>query len=175
MARKTFVILCIILAIGHVLIGEGRKKQPITKGRKDTMKGIPMKRYTVAFTMLLTFALLFGLTACQQNEAVSPATDGVMESTPPSEQTTVPEITDSEPTAFTVPPDFEVRREQEEISLYPFTAEELDAALETVQEYLGDVFKELGVLTYEVERIAYDPIMTDVHYLHRGSGRGCNS
>ena len=131
MARKTFVILCIILAIRHVLIGEGRKKQPITKGRKDTMKGIPMKRYTVAFTMLLTFALLFGLTACQQNEAVSPATDGVMESTPPSEQTTVPEITDSEPTAFTVTPDFEVRREPEEISLYPFTAEELDAALKT--------------------------------------------
>ena len=25
------------------------------------MKGILMKRYTVAFTMLLTFALLFGL------------------------------------------------------------------------------------------------------------------
>ena len=66
------------------------------------MKGILMKRYTVAFTMLLTFALLFGLAACQQNEAVSPATDGVMESTPPSEQTTVPEITDSEQTAFTV-------------------------------------------------------------------------
>ncbi len=51
----------------------------------------------------------------------------------------------------------------------------IDAALKTVQEYLDDVFKELGVLTYEVERIAYDPIMTDVHYLHRGSGRGCNS
>ena len=134
------------------------------------MKGIPMKRYTVAFTMLLTFALLFGLTACQQNEAVSPATDGVTESAPSSEQTTVPEITDSEPTAFTVPPDFEVRREQEEISLYPFTAEELDAALETVQEYLGDVFKELGVLTYEVECIAYDPIMTDVHVRQRMVG-----
>ena len=139
------------------------------------MKGILMKRYTVAFTMLLTFALLFGLAACQQNEAVSPATDGVTESAPSSEQTTVPEITDSEPTAFTVTPDFEVRREPEEISLYPFTAEELDAALKTVQEYLDDVFKELGVLTYEVECIAYDPIMTDVHYLHRGSGRGCNS
>ena len=73
------------------------------------MKGILMKRYTVAFTMLLTFALLFGLAACQQNEAVSPATDGVTESAPSSEQTTVPEITDSEPTAFTVTPDFEVR------------------------------------------------------------------
>ncbi|MFR8333962.1 MAG: hypothetical protein ACLU9S_17695 [Oscillospiraceae bacterium] len=134
------------------------------------MKGILMKRYTVAFTMLLTFALLFGLAACQQNEAVSPATDGVTESAPSSEQTTVPEITDSEPTAFTVTPDFEVRREPEEISLYPFTAEELDAALKTVQEYLDDVFKELGVLTYEVECIAYDPIMTDVHVRQRMVG-----
>ena len=128
------------------------------------MKRVRMKCYMVAFT------LLFGLAACQQQEAISPATDGVTEPAPSSEQTTVPEIADSEPTAFTVAPDFEVRREPEEISVYPFSSEELNAAVETVQKYLDDDSKELGVQIYEVKRIAYDPIMTDVHIRQRMVG-----
>ncbi len=122
-----------------------------------------MKRYAMAFALLLTFTLLFGLTACQEMETVNPTTDGVTESVPSSEQMTAPAIPDSEPTAFAVDTDMEVRREPAEISLYPFTPEELSNAQEIVQKYLDDVAKEPGVLTYQVERIAFDPIMTDVH------------
>lgn len=122
-----------------------------------------MKRYTKALALLSTFALLFGLAACQRKNAVDPATDGATEPVPSSEQMTVPEITDSEPTAFSVDPNMEVRREPAEISLYPFAPEELSNAQEVVQKYLDDVSKEPGVLTYQVERIAFDPIMTDVH------------
>lgn len=108
-----------------------------------------------ATIFLLTFLLLFCFTSCQRQ-------------TPSSEQSTMPEPTDfasanSDPTDPTIDMNFEVRRETENIFVYPFRADELNDAQETVQDYLEDVSQESGVLTYTVERIAYDPIMTDVH------------
>lgn len=78
-------------------------------------------------------------------------------------ETTDPEKADTEPTTLAVPPDFEVRRGAEEIVLYPFTNEELTSAAKVVQQCMDGASTETGVLTYEVERIAYDPMMTDVH------------
>lgn len=126
-----------------------------------------MKRYTIVF-VLLTFAASFALTACQ-NKVPTPHEDtSPTKSVVTSEEPSVPETTElqnivTEPTILTVPSDFEVRRKPEEITLYPFTDEELAAAVKVVQEYLDESSKETGVLTHEVESISYDPIMTDVH------------
>lgn len=78
-------------------------------------------------------------------------------------ETTQPEDVNTEPTTLAVPSDFEVRRGAEEIAVQPFTHEELTSAVEVVQQSMDSASQETGVLTYEVERIAYDPIMTDVH------------
>lgn len=67
-------------------------------------------------------------------------------------------------------PDFVVRREVEEITLHPFTQEEFAAAVEAVRSNQEDAAGEAGVLTYRVERIAYDPVLTDVHIQEENAG-----
>lgn len=94
----------------------------------------------------------------------------IQESTGVQEESTEPETIATEPMSLTAPQDFEVRRAAEKIELYPFTDEELAAAVKLVQKYLDEAAEETGVLTYDVECIAYDPIMTDVHIRQKIAG-----
>ncbi|MBR2048430.1 MAG: hypothetical protein IJ960_07520 [Oscillospiraceae bacterium] len=71
-----------------------------------------------------------------------------------------PETLSTEPTADV---NYVVRVMPEQITLYPFTAEELDSALSQVEFLMDALSREEGVQAFETERIAYDPIMTDVH------------
>lgn len=73
-----------------------------------------------ATIFLVTFLLLFCFTSCQWQSS-------------PSEQSTMPEPTDfesanSDPTTPAIDMDFEVRRETENIFVYPFRADELNEA-----------------------------------------------
>lgn len=90
----------------------------------------------------------------------------------------VPEVTPSEavwtePEIATeaLPADFQVRRGQDQISVYPFTAEELADARELVESIVAGFAQETGVLTFEVERIAFDPMLTDWNIRSEMSGR----
>lgn len=107
---------------------------------------------------LLTLALMLTLAACGQAPEV-PAV---------SEETAGLQETEAEPSGFDS--NMEVRREPMEISLHPFTQEELDRAQELVEKFLDEIAREPGTLTYQVERIAYDPIMTDVHVRQKMAG-----
>lgn len=69
----------------------------------------------------------------------------------------------TEPTVLEVEEDYAVRRMPEQITVYPFTVDEQEAALAQVEQLMADFAREEGVLTFVTERIAYDPIMTDVH------------
>lgn len=130
-----------------------------------------MSRYLATIVLLLICLLAFGFTGCQSEGPPTPlAEDETYTLTPAPMMSSIPEATDSEPTGLTVAPDFEVRRAPEEVDLYPFTDQEMASALEAVHKHLDDVSKEIGVLTYEVECIAYDPIMTDVHIRQKMSG-----
>ena len=89
----------------------------------------------------------------------------------------VPEVTPSEavwtePEIATeaLPADFQVRRGQDQISVYPFTAEELVDARELVESIVAGFAQETGVLTFEVERIAFDPMLTDWNIRSEMSG-----
>lgn len=64
---------------------------------------------------------------------------------------------------FIIDSRMEVRRQPEEITVYPFTQEELDSAQQVVERVLDEFSQEPGVLSQQVVRIAFDPIMTDVH------------
>lgn len=63
---------------------------------------------------------------------------------------------------FVIDTRMEVRKQPEEITVYPFTQEELDSAQKVVEQYLEEVSQEPYVLSQQVVRIAFDPIMTDV-------------
>lgn len=108
-----------------------------------------MKKRLITMARLLVCALPFCLAACRQEPTA-----------PPPENCTQPETTNP---ARLDEPDFVVRREVEEITLHPFTQEEFAAAVEAVRSNQEDAAGEAGVLTYRVERIAYDPVLTDVH------------
>lgn len=116
-----------------------------------------MKRRLFATILLLVFVLSFVLTACSSNQ---PAPTDPPEAEP---ETTVQEmntpVTDAPETDA---PEYVIRRAPEEIEVYPFNAGELSAALRVVDEKLKEFAAEEGVLTYDVERVAFDPIMTDV-------------
>lgn len=53
----------------------------------------------------------------------------------------------------------------------PFTAEELADARELVESIVAGFAQETGVLTFEVERIAFDPMLTDWNIRSEMSGR----
>lgn len=108
-----------------------------------------MRKRWMTMARLLVCALPFCLAACGQEPTA-----------PPPENCTQPETTGP---ARLDEPDFVVRREAEEITLYPFTREEFAAAVEAVRSNQKDAASEAGVCTYQVERIAYDPVLTDVH------------
>lgn len=63
-----------------------------------------------------------------------------------------------------------MRRGQDQISVYPFTAEELADARELVESIVAGFAQETGVLTFEVERIAFDPMLTDWNIRSEMSG-----
>lgn len=104
-----------------------------------------MKKRWIACLMM--GILLLGLTACKENAA---------REAPP---VALPEAGDE---AF-LTEDTEVRRQPEEIALHPFTQEELSEGQAAVEAELEKFAGEPGVTTYTVERVAFDPIMTDVH------------
>lgn len=131
-----------------------------------------MKRHLFATVILLVFSLSFALTACSSDrpaptdlpeaepkttaqEMNTPVTDAPKTDAP---KTDAPETDAPETDA----PEFVVRRAPEEIEVYPFNAGELSAALKVIEEVVDGFKNETGVLTYEAERIAFDPIMTDV-------------
>lgn len=115
-----------------------------------------MKKRLITMARLLVCALPFCLAACRQEPTA-----------PPPENCTQPETTNP---ARLDEPDFVVRREVEEITLHPFTQEEFAAAVEAVRSNQEDAAGEAGVLTYRVERIAYDPVLTDVHIRQKMAG-----
>ena len=104
-----------------------------------------MKNSVLLLTLLLICTLLLGLSSCGPAQPVdTPAGD--------------------DPTQA---PDETIRRAPDAISVYPFTQQELDAAQQVVEGIMDGLAGETGVLRYEVERVAYDPIMTDVHIRQR--------
>lgn len=132
-----------------------------------------MKHHKTAWMLALSFALPVCLTACHRPNPETPTTDPVTASGQSAPQLSAPAATSPEtpdPTIPTVPADFAVRREAEDITLHPFTQEEFAAALGAVQKNQEETAKEAGVLTYQVERIAYDPILTDVHIRQKMAG-----
>lgn len=78
------------------------------------------------------------------------------EATPSEAAGTEPEATTEE-----LPADFEVRRAPNEIAVYPLTEEELASAREVVRAVVEELAQETGALTFAVERIAFDPMLTD--------------
>lgn len=52
-------------------------------------------------------------------------------------------------------------RDADQITLYPFTEDEMTQALQVVGEYLDVFASQDGVLSYTVENVAYDPMLTD--------------
>lgn len=117
-------------------------------------------RYARFLSVILILALALSLGGCTQPHS---------ESAPTVRQpTTIPlpaaeSEASTEPTALEVDDDYQVRQMPEEITIYPFTSGEMEEALAVVEEVLAGFAQEPGTLTYEVERVAYDPIMTDVH------------
>jgi L,D-peptidoglycan transpeptidase YkuD (ErfK/YbiS/YcfS/YnhG family) len=81
-----------------------------------------------------------------------------------------PEIDFVSETDSIVDESFEVFRQPDEITVYPFTEEELSEALE-----VAAVAKEKwatidGTLSFVAERLAYDPILTDIHIRQQIAG-----
>lgn len=132
-----------------------------------------MKKQFIALVLLFALALPFALVGCQSDtvqtdapETDAPVTDAPETKAPETDppETDAPETDAPETDApETENPEFmEVRRAADEIKVYPFNAGELSAALKVVEEKMDDFKNGTGVLTFDVERIAFDPIMTDV-------------
>lgn len=132
----------------------------------DSGKGeLREMKHRYFLTALFVFALLFALTACQTKESTKEGS--ITEVNPPEPTVPVPSESGDAP-------DFEVRRESGDIVVPFFSEDELDTAVDTVQAYLAGVSTEIGTLSYEVECIAYDPIMTDVHVRQKMAGAPVN-
>lgn len=113
-----------------------------------------MKDLTLRILAFVLAALL--LAGCVQNPTPTSA--------PPTGTTAAPtqaEPTESRPTGMTVGPDFQVIREPEEIRIYPFTDQELQSAREAAMSQVELLKTEPGVLSFQVELLAFDPISTD--------------
>lgn len=123
-----------------------------------------MKRYYAAISLLLALMLPLGLSACNTPATKAPEAETTTEPVAP------PPSTAPEANAPTQESELEVRRAPEEIVVYPFPEEALASALEAVNQYLEERSQEAGVLTFDVEKIAYDPMMTDVHVRQRLAG-----
>lgn len=59
----------------------------------------------------------------------------------------------------------EVRREPDDVTVYPFPEEALSQAETVIEAKCAEWAQEPGTLRYEVESIAFDPLMTDVRIL----------
>lgn len=57
---------------------------------------------------------------------------------------------------------YKVRREVSEITVFPFDQQTLEQAKTAVDTYISIFSAEPGTLSFEIEKIAFDPIMTDV-------------
>lgn len=90
---------------------------------------------------------------------------------------TAPESADSsrfnanEPeTAASTDPDCDslsaIWRAPDEVFVYPFTENEIDSAVRVIEAKLAEFAKESGVLSYDVEGIAFDPMTTDNEVLN---------
>lgn len=59
--------------------------------------------------------------------------------------------------------DYVVFRQPEEITVFPFTQEEIQAAYSAAEQVVNDMKIENGVLTFQVEALSFDPMLTDIH------------
>ena len=104
--------------------------------------------------LIFCFALILCLCACGK-----PA---------PGPEETVPDTsqpTDSATMAEAGSP--EVFRQPDAIFVYPYTEDELAQALEAARESARELGADEGTLTFEAERLAFDPILTDIHARQR--------
>lgn len=116
-----------------------------------------MKREILVLLLLVS---LLSLAACQREELTVATSDSAtvpMVSEMESLRSTEPEATELE----TKGSEYEVWREPNSIVLYPFTEAELAEAQRVAEAKVESFAQGTGVLTYEVERVAYDPDLTD--------------
>lgn len=129
-----------------------------------------MKRSTPFFLLCCLVLLLVG---CESTPTEPSATRQPVTVPLPVTGTDVPEPLSTEPATDV---NYVVRVMPEQITAYPFTAEEITQALAQVDSLMEQLSHEPGILSFETERIAYDPIMTDVHIrqqLAAGLTPGC--
>lgn len=117
-----------------------------------------MKRVTL---LLMAGILLLTCAACGA-ETYAPAPSDTV-SLVYAGNRAVPEPTEPGPTALPVSEDFAVFRQPEEITVYPFTPEELEAARVIAENAVREMEEETGVLHFQAERLAFDPMLTDIH------------
>ena len=104
-----------------------------------------MKRILSIISVLL---LILSLSACRGDDGAS--TDPVIGSDQTASQE-VPQTTQMDPTAMTVGDDFVVFRQPEEITVFPFTQEELQSAFSAAEETVNNMKAEKGVVSFQVE------------------------
>lgn len=115
-----------------------------------------MKR-DILFVMVVLLILIAGCTNEQQ--ATAPTLQfQEMETTEP-----VSDATEPAPTVIQVDNDYIIFREPEEVKAHPFTPEELDDAQAVAQTVVDLMEQEQGVLTFQTEILAFDPMLTDIH------------
>lgn len=116
-----------------------------------------MKCVVSLFFVLL---LIFSLFACRGDNGAG--TDPVIGSDQTASQD-VPQTTQMDPAAMTVGDDFVIFRQPEEITVFPFTQEELQSAFSAAEETVNNMKAEKGVVSFQVEALSFDPMLTDIH------------
>lgn len=115
-----------------------------------------MKR-NILFFMAMLLILMVGCTN-EQQPTTPPLTFQEPETTMPAFDATEPA-----PTVIQVDDDYIIFHEPEEINVHPFTQEELDNAHAIAQTVVDLMVQEQGVLTFQAEILAFDPMLTDIH------------
>ena len=109
-----------------------------------------MKCVVSLFFVLL---LILSLSACRRDDGADTAPVIGSDQTASQE---VPQTMQMDPAAMTVGDDFVVFRQPEEITVFPFTQEELQSAFSAAEETVNNMKAEKGV-------VSFAPMLTDIH------------
>ncbi len=116
----------------------------------------PVSFICMALMMVLCFS------ACGESVEESTNTETVIlrEAT---EQQKIPETTESEYTEENAEKEYQIFRQPEEITVFPFSEEEMESARIAATATIEQMKAEPGTLAFEVEGLAFDPMLTDIH------------
>ncbi len=113
-------------------------------------------------SIFMTLMIVLSFTACGKSMKESTGTTTVILSESTQPQNT-PEPTETEIAQKNIDNDYEVFRQPEEITVFPFTEEEMESARIAAEAIANQMKTEPGTMTFEVERLAFDPMLTDIH------------